>query len=66
MESDNNSQLIRDILAGKGHDAMNARLKRAYGDPPWGTPTYHELQACILLLLEKVERIEGELNPDDD
>ena len=64
METDNNSLLIREILEGKGQDAMNARLKRAYGSPPWGIATAHELMACILLLLEKIERIEGELNPD--
>ena len=65
MTDDNISLLIREILAGKQRDAMYARLKRAFGPPPWSATTDHRLMACILLLREKIERIEGELNPDE-
>ena len=38
-------------------DSGKARYLRPSG--------YHEMAACVLILLRKIERLEGELNPED-
>ena len=59
---------IVDILAGAPlPPELHRRLKQTVLRDVTATtgPNPQALAACILLLLEKIERLEGELNPED-
>ena len=46
-------QDVRDLV-----DSGRSKFARGSG--------YHEMAACVMILLRKIEAIEGQLNPEDD
>ena len=53
------------ILTGKGSDVPND-IREVLDSSKWHPRVDSRLAACVIILLRRIEAIEGELNPEDD
>ena len=58
---------VTKILNGDLRTPEDVRKLVDSGESRYAWPVgYHEMAACVMILLRKIEAIEGQLNPEDD